>query len=71
MAVGRKAERDVIAATNACLSTLRPYWQETNITDWSHGYGVQIVTKDGEFLHIIVPIIDGQSLLGPLLGRVK
>jgi hypothetical protein len=71
MAVSRKAERDIIASTNGCLSTLRPYWQETNITDWSHGYGVQIVTPDGEFLHIIVPIIQGKSLLGPLLGRVK
>ncbi len=70
-AVGRKAERDIIAATNGCLSTLRPYWQETNITDWSHGYGVQIVTNSGEFLHIIVPIIEGKSLLGPMLGRVK
>ncbi len=71
LAVGRKAERDIIAATNGCLSTLRPYWQETNVTDWSHGYGVQIVTQSGEFLHIIVPIIDGKSLLGPMLGRVK
>lgn len=70
-AVGRKAERDIVAATNGCLSTLRPYWQETNITDWSHGYGVQIVMPDGKFLHIIVPILDGKSLLGPMLGRVK
>jgi hypothetical protein len=70
-AVGRKAERDIVAATNGCLSTLRPYWQETNITDWSHGYGVQIVMPDGKFLHIIVPIVDGKSLLGPMLGRVK
>lgn len=72
MAVGRKAERDIIATTNGCLSTLRPYWQETNITDWSHAYAVQIVSADsGEFLHIIVPIIGGRSLLGPLLGAVK
>ncbi len=70
-AVSRKAERDIIGATNGCLSTLRPFWQETNITDWSHGYGVQIVTADGDFLHIIVPIIEGRSLLGPMLGRVK
>lgn len=72
MAVGRKAERDIIATTNGCLSTLRPYWQETNITDWSHAYAVQIVSEDsGEFLHIIVPILNGRSLLGPLLGVVK
>jgi hypothetical protein len=71
MAISRKADRDIIAVTNGCLSTLRPFWQETNVTDWSHGYGVQIVAPDGEFLHIFVPIIDGKSLLGPLLGRVK
>ena len=71
MAVSRKAERDIIGATNACLSKLTPYWQETNVTDWSHGYGVQIVTNGGDFLHIIVPIVKGKSLLGPLLGQVK
>jgi hypothetical protein len=71
MAVGRKAERDIIAATNGCLSTLRPFWQETNITDWSHAYGLQLATDAGDFLHIIVPILDGKSLLGPLLGAVK
>jgi hypothetical protein len=69
--VSRKAERDIVAATHGCLTTLRPYWQETNITDWSHGYGVQIVSNNGEFLQIIVPILDGRSLLGPLLGKVK
>lgn len=71
LAVGRKAERDIIAATNGCLSLHQPLWQETNVTDWSHGYGVQIVTNSGEFLHIVVPIINGKSLLGPLLGAVK
>lgn len=71
MAVSRKAERDIIGATNGCLSIHQPYWQETNVTDWSHGYGVQIVTNIGDFLHIIVPIIEGRSLLGPLLGAVK
>lgn len=71
MHVGRKAERDIIGATNGCLSIHQPYWQETNVTDWSHGYGVQIVTNNGEFLHIIVPILEGRSLLRPLLGAVK
>jgi hypothetical protein len=71
MAVSRKAERDIIGATNACLSRLTPYWQETNVTDWSHGYGVQVVTNDGNFLHIIVPIVNGRSLLGAMLGMVK
>lgn len=70
VAVSRKADRDIIAATNGHLSSNRPYWQETNVTDWSHGYGVQIVTNDGEFLHIVVPIVDHKSLLGPMLGKI-
>ena len=71
VSVARKAEQDLIAATNGCLSVHQPLWQETNVTEWSHGYGVQIVTNDGRFLHIVVPIIEGRSLLGPLLGAVK
>jgi hypothetical protein len=71
MAYGRKAERDIVAATNGCLSIHQPYWQETNITDWSHSYGLQIVTNDGDFVHIVVPIVEGRSLLGPFLEIVK
>src|SRR5688500_6650340 len=33
--VSRKSDRDTIAATCACLSKLQPFWQETNVTDWS------------------------------------
>lgn len=46
-----------------CLSQLQPLWQATRPTDWSHGYGVQLVARSGRFLHLNVPIIDGQSLL--------
>lgn len=55
-----------------CLSTLRPYWRHTSPSEWSHGYGLQIVRADGDFLHITVPIIEGRSLLTTLtasLGR--
>lgn len=69
--VGRKAEKDIFAATIGYLAKPQPYWQETNITDWSHGYGLQIVANENEVLHINVPIVNGKSLLGPLLGAVK
>jgi hypothetical protein len=69
VAYGFKGGRWVGAATNGHLSSNRRYWQETNLADWIHGYGVQIVGRD--FLHIVVPFVDGRSLLGPLLGRVK
>jgi predicted phosphodiesterase len=45
------------------LSQLQPMYAHTRPTDWSHGYGVQIVDKDGSFVHFNVPIINGKSLL--------
>lgn len=50
-----------------CLCELQPYWMHTNLTDWSHGYGVQVVSSNGWFLHINVPIVDNISLLRTLL----
>lgn len=69
--VGRKAEKDIFAATVGYIAKAQPYWQETRVTDWSHGYGLQIVANENEVLHINVPIVNGKSLLGPLIGRVK
>ena len=43
------------------LCELQPLWQHTNPTDWTHGYGVQLVSPGGAFLHLNVPIIEGQS----------
>jgi UDP-2,3-diacylglucosamine pyrophosphatase LpxH len=53
-----------------CLCILQPLWQHTNPTDWSHGYGLQLVSDDGSFLHINVPVINGKSYLGPLFKAV-
>lgn len=54
-----------------CLCKLQPLWQHTNPTDWSHGYGLQMVRSNGDFLHINVPIIDGKSYLTPLIEELK
>jgi predicted phosphodiesterase len=54
-----------------CLCKLQPLWQHTNPTDWSHGYGLQMVRSNGEFLHVNVPIVDGKSLLSPLIAELK
>lgn len=54
-----------------CLCLLQPLWQHTNPTDWSHGYGLQLVNSDGSFLHINVPIIDGKSYLQPLIKAIS
>jgi predicted phosphodiesterase len=46
-----------------CLCEIQPYYGYTNLSDWAHGYGIQFVQKDGKFLHINVPIIEGLSYL--------
>jgi DNA-binding transcriptional regulator WhiA len=49
---------------------LQPLWNETKPTDWSHGYAIQLVRQDGDFLHVQVPIINGVSLLGPMVNKI-
>lgn len=68
--VEKLLDRIVISASVGCLSQLQPLWRHSDPTTWSHGYGVQICRPNGEFLHVTIPIIDGQSLLGPLLGKI-
>jgi len=46
-----------------CLCELHPLYGDTNTSGWAHGYGVQVVGKDGSFMTIQVPIIDGRSYL--------
>lgn len=51
------------------LAQLQPTYMHTNPTDWSHGYGLQFVGKSS-FLHVNVPIVDGESLLLPLTSTL-
>lgn len=53
-----------------CLCKKQPLWQNTNPTDWTHGYGVQLVDRhSGNFLHLNIPIVKGISLMKPLLNH--
>jgi predicted phosphodiesterase len=54
-----------------CLCLMQPLWRHSNPTNWSHGYGVQIVARSGEFLHLNIPIWQGRSLAGNLHGMLK
>jgi len=64
--VSRTVKAGVIGSWNpGCLCQLQRLWNHQALTDWSHGYGLQIVSGD-DFLHINVPIIDGRSYLQPL-----
>lgn len=68
----RTVKDGVIAAWNpGCLCKLQKYWNHTKLTNWSHGYALQIVRKSGDFLHINVPIIDGKSYLADFIKLIK
>lgn len=54
-----------------CLCQKQPLWRHTDPTGWTNGYAIQLVQADGKFLHINIPIIDGKSLLGPLVDQLK
>jgi predicted phosphodiesterase len=66
--VVRKLGAGVIGSWNpGCLCELQPLWQHTDPTSWTHGYGIQVQAKDGDFLHLNIPIIEGASLFGSLV----
>jgi hypothetical protein len=54
-----------------CLCQRQPLWRHSNPTNWSHGYGVQFIEDNGEFLHVNVPIFEGRSLVGSLHRQLK
>jgi predicted phosphodiesterase len=54
-----------------CLCLKQPLWRHTDPTGWTNGYAIQLVQADGKFLHINIPIIDGKSLLGPLMNQIR
>lgn len=51
------------------LAKLQPLYRHTAPTDWSHGYGLQLVSGNGQFVHLNVPIAKGRSLLPRALRR--
>jgi predicted phosphodiesterase len=60
--VVRRLGIGVIGGWNpGCLCELQPLWQHTKPTEWTHGYAVQLVSADGGFLHLNIPILEGAS----------
>lgn len=65
----RKIGSGVIGSWNpGCLCELQPLWMHTAPTSWTHGYAVQLVTQDGDFLHLNIPIIGGKSFFSSLVN---
>jgi predicted phosphodiesterase len=68
--IERTVRSGPIGAWNpGCLCILQPLWQHQNITNWSNGYGLQLVEKGMGHLNLTIPVIDGESYIRPLLGR--
>ena len=63
--VGRTVRSSCIGAwCPGTLAKLQPLYRHTTPTDWSHGYGLQFVSRTGgSFLHFNVPLYSGKSLL--------
>lgn len=63
--IGRTVRSDCIGAwCPGTLSKLQPLYKHTSPTDWSHGWGLEFVSRtSGAFLHFNVPIHRGVSLL--------
>lgn len=69
MATKRTVKDGLIGAWNpGCLCKIQPLWMHTNLTDWSHGYGIQLVRKGIGHLNLQIPIIGGVSYLAPLVS---
>jgi metallophosphoesterase superfamily enzyme len=52
------------------LAELQALYMHTNPSTWNHGYGFQLHSKSGAFLHWNVPIVDGRSLLGATIDAL-
>lgn len=69
-AIIRNVAHDAVGAwCPGTLSVLQPLYCHTSITDWSHGYGIQMVSRSGLFASLLIPIVSGQSMLPGLLKR--
>jgi hypothetical protein len=49
-----------------CLCEMQPLWQHTSPTNWTQGYAVQLVAPSGAFLHLNIPVLNGETHLASL-----
>ncbi len=57
----------VIGSWNpGCLCEMQPLWQHTAPTNWTQGYAVQLVRPNGSFLHLNIPVLNGETHLNGL-----
>jgi len=51
-----------------CLSQRVRLWNHNQPDNWTHGYALQVATRTGRFQHTQVKLVDGESLLLPLIN---
>ncbi len=51
------------------LSYIQALYMHTNLSDWSQGFGLQLLSSSGRFVHFNVPLVKGESMLAQV-GRV-
>ena len=57
----------IAAHSPGCLCQRQRLWNHTRPDSWQHGYGVQTVLPSGMFQHLNVLIVNGRSLLMPMM----
>lgn len=60
----------IIGRNPGCLCMPQPLWMHSEPADWTQGYDLEFVRPDGTFLAIGVPIVNGESMLGDMIGKV-
>lgn len=53
------------------LALLQPLYRHTSPTEWRHGFAVQSFDRQGRFVHVNAPVVNGWSGLRMLLNRIR
>lgn len=62
----------IVKAFNpGCLCSMQPVWKNSTPTTWSQGYGIDFISKSGEFQRVHVPIWKGRSLASAMVDRFR
>ena len=61
----------VKAWNSGCLCERQPVWRHSDPTSWNHGYGVEFIEANDDFLRIHVPIWEGRSFAGTMMQKMK
>jgi hypothetical protein len=57
------ADSEIGAWCPGTLATKQPLYHHNRVNEWSHGIGVQAVSRSGNFMHMNAPIINGKCML--------